>query len=1178
MKRKHRCGAALLSLTLVLQLLQGTALPVRQVYAAEQETEAVGDAAADELRLASGSEIWMDEDAAKGAEASDETAAMSSSEEIAGKAGSSRKAGAAAETKTASASEAERTADEAQVRTVVSNDAAAEEETIRGKALLFCIEHDASLKEDPIKDAEAMQAMLLRLSNFAEEDVHLIKIDTALADTTDLKLIIKDSIDEYLSDNDDATETMIYYSGHGSYDTQGGSSLALSKYSQDAVHARELRAWLEPYAGEINVVLDCCYSGGMLMTADLADEDDAPEADAFAEDFVKEFKRSSGQKTATSDIAKDDVATASEIAADDGIALTAITDANAADADSGDDEEGSSGQRGASKFRIVTAASRFETASQTDGIGGELTCAIGNALGYNRTYDSYNVCAADTDGDGEISMQELSAYVLKQPMVSQPVFYPEKDTTAMFRYDTDGDLAAADFDAALIGDATVNKEGRVCFTLQLTNRSDEARSFDVGVYDYVLDTQYYPIQQHFTEAAEKYDSMIYRSVDKEGKSEIELQGAETQKIPFELQLPDTDDNPYYYIRINGYAEDVNPWDTSGEVEDASFQLLTFTAHADSAMNPEAVQFRSPYMAEQASSALPVYRGSSLLGDYMPVILQFDDEPVRGNKKGTAACRLTIEVLDADGKLVSVLAKDRRPSYNNVESAKTTYKYSRYTCYWDYTYGADAENGQAGEKVPVMEEGDDAVCYQLRATVRYDDASLPEKTVTTWMELHAAADNVPRSITELTALSACTLEEAGTDKTLQNFQKTLQKSLTELQYAAGSDREMTMEILSWDCGADGVLSGTQAAKSSLAIVPGRTYTSTIRASLNAKDSSLIIPDCAVYFAGHPVKDVEVAKDLKSITFSVEHAIPKTESLDPSKVKLDPKESVKPGGKLKSAELQNVDFEEEDARYYVFYDGQVFELTEEGWEIPEDCTSFELWIVIGEGEEQSIYVVEYILEDEEPTPTPDPTPTPTPDEKTDGDSKTDPDGTTDGDNASDGKTDGKTDEDSKQNPDEKTDGATDGTVTPDHSSSDSGSTVASGTGSSHTGGGFRITAPTARKDGQWMQRGDGTWHYRADGVDLTGWQYLYYAGGPAWFLFDTAGCMQTGWQKQNGYWYYLEPVTGAMRTGWIEDRGQWYFLSPTDDGRPWGAMRTMTRTPDGYRLLADGRWDGQPKHTR
>ena len=69
------------------------------------------------------------------------------------------------------------------------------------------------------------------------------------------------------------------------------------------------------------------------------------------------------------------------------------------------------------------------------------------------------------------------------------------------------------------------------------------------------------------------------------------------------------------------------------------------------------------------------------------------------------------------------------------------------------------------------------------------------------------------------------------------------------------------------------------------------------------------------------------------------------------------------------------------------------------------------------------------------------------------------------------------------------------------------------------------------------------------------------------------MQTGWQRLNGQWYYLDPSTdgsqGRMFTGWHEIGGKWYFFHETADG-PMGSLLVNGRTPDGYQTDMDGVW--------
>ena len=41
------------------------------------------------------------------------------------------------------------------------------------------------------------------------------------------------------------------------------------------------------------------------------------------------------------------------------------------------------------------------------------------------------------------------------------------------------------------------------------------------------------------------------------------------------------------------------------------------------------------------------------------------------------------------------------------------------------------------------------------------------------------------------------------------------------------------------------------------------------------------------------------------------------------------------------------------------------------------------------------------------------------------------------------------------------------------------------------------------------------------------------------------MVTGWLKEGGHWYYLQPASGAMVTGWLKIWGTWYHFA--DNGQ-------------------------------
>lgn len=73
--------------------------------------------------------------------------------------------------------------------------------------------------------------------------------------------------------------------------------------------------------------------------------------------------------------------------------------------------------------------------------------------------------------------------------------------------------------------------------------------------------------------------------------------------------------------------------------------------------------------------------------------------------------------------------------------------------------------------------------------------------------------------------------------------------------------------------------------------------------------------------------------------------------------------------------------------------------------------------------------------------------------------------------------------------------------------------------------------------------------------------------SWYYFDKNSNSSSGWVRINRIWYYLDPSTGIMKTGWLlSEKGNWYYL---DDES--GAMLSKTRTPDGYYVEKNGRYN-------
>ena len=125
------------------------------------------------------------------------------------------------------------------------------------------------------------------------------------------------------------------------------------------------------------------------------------------------------------------------------------------------------------------------------------------------------------------------------------------------------------------------------------------------------------------------------------------------------------------------------------------------------------------------------------------------------------------------------------------------------------------------------------------------------------------------------------------------------------------------------------------------------------------------------------------------------------------------------------------------------------------------------------------------------------------------------------------------------------------------------------------GYMATGFLKRMNGQWVYadsdgalvsgwvKDGGQWYYLdpASHVMATGWV----ADRGSWYYLTGNGAMAIGWVNDGGTWYFLN-ASGKMATGWVKDRGTWYYLAPS------GAMLTGTHVINGRTYLFDdsGAW--------
>ena len=91
----------------------------------------------------------------------------------------------------------------------------------------------------------------------------------------------------------------------------------------------------------------------------------------------------------------------------------------------------------------------------------------------------------------------------------------------------------------------------------------------------------------------------------------------------------------------------------------------------------------------------------------------------------------------------------------------------------------------------------------------------------------------------------------------------------------------------------------------------------------------------------------------------------------------------------------------------------------------------------------------------------------------------------------------------------------------------------------------------KGANWEQDSKG-WRYKSGSSYL---KNTWYQIDGSWYRFGEDGYMKTGFQKINGYTYYLGTSSdGAMKTGWQKIDNAWYYFGSANDG----VMRTGWQT--------------------
>ncbi len=170
--------------------------------------------------------------------------------------------------------------------------------------MLLYLDGDSNLGDAMPGDARALKAILANTNEFDESGIQTYGI--AQNSDTDYKEELWKRIDDMAENTDENSFTVFTYSGHGNAALDGTSYLALGGVNN--ITAAELRSHLDKLHGRVLVIISCCYSGGMIMPADLYDDEVQESQGSFSgEDFTEAFlSYSSSEEQETAKVTESD--------------------------------------------------------------------------------------------------------------------------------------------------------------------------------------------------------------------------------------------------------------------------------------------------------------------------------------------------------------------------------------------------------------------------------------------------------------------------------------------------------------------------------------------------------------------------------------------------------------------------------------------------------------------------------------------------------------------------------------------------------------------------------------------------------------------------------------------------------------------------------------------------------
>ncbi len=778
-----------------------------------------------------------------------------------------------------------------------------------GQAMLVYLEDTPTLGQAMSGDAKALKAILASTNEFDEGGIQTFEMPQN--SDVDRKSQLWERIHEMAENTNKDSFTVFTFSGHGNAALDGTSYLAAGGVNN--ITAAELRSHLDELQGRVLVIISCCFSGGMIMSASELDDVQESQESFSGKDFTEKFfsLEAEEEQNTSKTSASNDGGQASE---EQDFVGNTVSDEGAQASG-----ETAAGTDNPPQYYFITAANQWETSySQTD-IGTELISSFGHAMGYDRNNSDYHTFGADVStaedsrkwegyaGDGVVTMGELAAYYKAEcSLTSTPTIYPEESTDVLFTYGSDAGHPATFLAYLSQENVSVNAEGTIEITPILQNLTDRDIKLEAGVYDFAPRTFVYT-----TVSSGKY-------MDGEEMSDgytAETGGAQEHIVKandcvsditftftadqFRDSTTDGSKNPFC-LKI---------WECTDDGEKiGSYRALSFfTVPQDSqsaAIDASAFALKKP--AQLRNKDIEISNTVTKTSSRLPMEIIYDEED--GDKYSSVPCLLSLYCYDfgtefpegvqarkdEEGYSDVLMDGDRNPIALNDYIKKTVFEDVRPTRE-RITEGSYSRRGGIHTYVMDTSGLTEGHCYVLQA-ICHDESTGKEKSIFALIQRTGAegADEYQIPFFQLTNdvfeefrdgngipigenwTESCSEDQLDVKATGKRLQEAVQEAAGENYVVWVTDwkkQAATDSRESWE-----------SMQENERFSPGQKYLCTIEISVKEGSKAVFTDSTSFTLSRHSFESIKLSEDKKTARLTIAHEIPSKEFLEAMKLEM------------------------------------------------------------------------------------------------------------------------------------------------------------------------------------------------------------------------------------------------------------------------------------------------------